>query len=934
LADLIKYAFVAGEVAPTLWARSDLEKYDLALALCKNWFVDYRGGLSTRGGSRFIDYVKEDDKPTKFFPFKFAPAINQTYVMLFGHNYIRFIQDGAYVVESPVTITAISTANPGVVSATAHGYADGDWVKITATGMTELNGRTFVVANQAANTFELTDPLTGANIDTTGYTTFISGTVARIYTIVTTYDSADLALLRAHQSRSVIYLTHQDYPAATLTRTAHTNWTLADVVFGNSVGRPAATTVDAGAGTAGVGFQVTAIDADGVESLPSDYGFDSTAVDYSSTAGQAKVTWTAVAGAVYYRVYRTNIIPTGSQVSRAMAVGFVGIAYGNQFIDTNIIPDFTVTPPNHVDPFANGAIDYIEVTAPGAGYTSSSAVSITTATGSGFVGYAVVNSAGDLLAIGILNGGAGYVSGDTVVVSVGAGATFTKTLSPASGNNPGASSVFQQRKVYAATENDPLTIWASRPGDYENMDISTIIQDDDSYEFELDSEEVAPVRHLLATRSGLVIISQAGIWQLSGGNGGAVTPSNALADPQSYTGCSIIPPLPIDTDILYIEGKGGTARLLSYNDYTKVFAGQDLSILSNHLTPPTKPLGTWTYASDPFKLVYATRSDGIIVCMTLVKEQNIYGWATMQTKGLYKDVLAIQEDVTDVVYTMAQRYVNGRYTKMIETQVRRNFVEVEDAWCVDSGVANTPTYPAADLTISASSGTAVTFTASAAVFSAGDVGKVLRAGGGKAIINTYTDTTHVIGNLMRDVTAVMPEDPADTPLPVLEGDWTLDTPIMAVTGLWHLEGQTVKILADGNVLPDAVVTDGSITLTQAATRIIAGLGYSCVAQTLPPTTSQGVIEGRRKRSFGVKARLYNSRGLKSGTNLTRLYPMKEHTDEAYNEPTRLQAGVKPLFIQDAFNYDGQVYYVQDDPLPATILGLITDLQVGDALQKN
>ncbi len=53
------------------------------------------------------------------------------------------------------TITAITQANPGVVTSTAHGYANGDIVIIeTVVGMTEVNGGIFIVANQAANTFE------------------------------------------------------------------------------------------------------------------------------------------------------------------------------------------------------------------------------------------------------------------------------------------------------------------------------------------------------------------------------------------------------------------------------------------------------------------------------------------------------------------------------------------------------------------------------------------------------------------------------------------------------------------------------------------------------------------------------------------------------------------------------------------------------------
>lgn len=68
------------------------------------------------------------------------------------------------------TITGITAANPPVVTSTAHGLANGSVVVITGVvGMTELNGRAFVVANQAANTFEL------KGVDGTAYTAYTSG---------------------------------------------------------------------------------------------------------------------------------------------------------------------------------------------------------------------------------------------------------------------------------------------------------------------------------------------------------------------------------------------------------------------------------------------------------------------------------------------------------------------------------------------------------------------------------------------------------------------------------------------------------------------------------------------------------------------------------------------------------------------------------------
>lgn len=72
------------------------------------------------------------------------------------------------------TITAITKANPGVVTSTAHGLADGDYVVLSIQGMHQLNGKVFRVANQTANTFEIEGE------DTTLYDTFTSGSAQAV----------------------------------------------------------------------------------------------------------------------------------------------------------------------------------------------------------------------------------------------------------------------------------------------------------------------------------------------------------------------------------------------------------------------------------------------------------------------------------------------------------------------------------------------------------------------------------------------------------------------------------------------------------------------------------------------------------------------------------------------------------------------------------
>lgn len=931
LVDDIQYGFVSGEVSPTLIGRADLEKYDLGLALARNFFIDPRGGLASRPGTIFVDYVLHDDKPTKFFPFKFAPALTQTYVMLFGDKYIRFLQDGAYVLEPGKTITGIAyTSGQVKVTATAHGFSNGDWVKVyDVDGPELLNQQTYIVADATTDTFNLKDTY-GDYIPIADLPAYVSGgEVLRIYTVTTPYAADDLHILRAHQSRSQITLTHPDYKPRALIRVSDTNWTLAKINFGNQVAAPTGLAITSStAGTSGVGIVVTAVTASGEEGMASDYAFNTTVANIVVTPGTSlKYTWTAVPGAVSYRVYRTQITPVGADITRSQPLGFIGMSFGPEFVDNNIVPNYSETPPMYLNPFADGAVEFIQVTAGGSGYSNTSTVSITG--GTGFVGQPVV-SGGVLLGIVVVKGGKGYSGSSVVSVSGGTGATVVVELSPAAGNNPAVSTVFQQRQVFAATDNDPLTVWGSKPKLYNNFDYSVIPAASDSYEFELDSDEVAPIRHLIPTRQGLTMMSQAGIWRLSSSDG-IVRATDAIADPESYVGCSLVPPLVIDTDIVYIEGKGQTVRLLTYSDYQKLYMAQDLSILSSHLMTSATYVESWGYASDPFKLVHAVRSDGALLTMTLLKEQNVYAWTQNWTKGLYRDVLCLQEGNTDTVYYMTQRFINGRWTKYIEKAAIRAFPHVEEAWCVDSGLANAIYTPVSALFPSAAEGNDVPFYADPGTFSAGDVDSVIRVGGGLAKVTSFVSDEEVLCSIIRPLTDVIQEDPEVRPIEAGPGEWSLDKPIQEVGGLGHLEGEVVKILADGAVLPDQEVVNGKVTLQVPATRIIIGLGFRAIAKTLPLAFGmENVVENKQKRYVRTAVRLHESRGLKTGTDPLMLRELKERTDERYGEATLAKTGLRVATVEDVYDLDNAMYYVQDYPLPLTVLGFINEVEVSES----
>ena len=252
--------FTGGELSPRLDGRNDLAKYASGCKTLQNMIVYPHGSAARRPGTTFVAEVKTSSAFTRLIPFEFSTT--QTYILEFGDDYIRFYKDSGAILEANKTITAITKANPGVVTATAHGFSNGDTVVISGVvGMTQVNGKRFKVASVATDTFALQD-IDGNNVNTTSYTTYVSGGVAnRVYTLATTYETADLAELKFAQSADVMYICHPDYVPKKLSRTGHTSWTITDVEFTNGPyldDNITATTFTTSAHTVGTGRSLTA----------------------------------------------------------------------------------------------------------------------------------------------------------------------------------------------------------------------------------------------------------------------------------------------------------------------------------------------------------------------------------------------------------------------------------------------------------------------------------------------------------------------------------------------------------------------------------------------------------------------------------------------------------------------------------------------------
>lgn len=973
----IQTAFSAGELSPSLFGRTDLAKYHLAASTMRNFFVNYRGGASSRAGFKYVLACKQpatasDTTPPRFIPFQFN--INQGYELEFGDEYMRIISNGAYIVEEALDITAATRANPGVLTSTTHGLLVGDWGYITGMlGMTELNGLAWIVNTvPTADTFTLTD-LFGNVVNSTSFGTYISGgTFERIYTIDSPYAVEDLPFLKYTQSADTMSITcinqesGADYPAYDLIRNDATDWEFVAATFASSQAAPTSPTATAHASTAlstYYSYVITAVNDLGEESVASAVATCQNN-DISVNAGSNVINWSAATGAVSYNIYGAT--PTyGVTTPSGVPFGYMGSTTGLNFVDTNIVADFTQTPPINTNPF------------------------------------------------------------------------------PSTGNYPSVVAYFQQRRVYANTLNNPDTYYFSRPGAYLNMDLSIPTIDYDAIVGTPWAQQINGIQFMIPMTTGLITLTGNGAWLVNGGSSAAITPSSQTATAQAYNGCNNhVQPIVANYDIIYVQSKGSIVRDLSYSFDTNIFTGQDKTILSNHLFN-FHQIQQWCYAEEPYKIIWAVRDDGIMLSLTYLKEQDVYGWARHDTNGLFVNVSSVTEPPVDAVYAIVKRYIVGedKWMYYSERMDNRNWQNVEDAFCVDAGLSYPMTFPEATLIPETAAGTNnisavnlilggsgytapvatvtdptgqgsgatfditvvngvitditvltegesyqegsgmnitdstgsgakaqpiitnnVTFTASSSVFNSGMVGDVIRignnnasttgfaiaaSGAGKAVITSYVSGTEVVANIIEDITNIMSDDPNSLPIPVAANQWSISTPTTEVSGLNHLEGMEVSILADGSVVENQVVENGSVTLPLAASAITIGLPYTCQLQTLYLDTpnSRDSIQGKRKNIQAVTVRMEASRGMSVGTNQpdqstqpnnaevpwTNMKPFKERTALiSAGSAIPLFTGDERILVPGDWKKPGQVAIETSFPLPANVIAILPEFTIGDS----
>jgi hypothetical protein len=483
----------------------------------------------------------------------------------------------------------------------------------------------------------------------------------------------------------------------------------------------------------------------------------------------------------------------------------------------------------------------------------------------------------------------------------------------------------QGRLAFARTDEEPQTVWLSQPFIFN--DFTPGAEDDDAITAKLDTTEANDIKWiessgklLAGTFGGDFIVS-------SGASEDPLSPSNVSGRNQTRWGSLPIQPKKIGNYVYYVQDPGRKVREMYYFWDQNIYRSVDVTAFNEHLTK--SGIVDIAFQRNPDSILWCVLANGKMATMVREVDQKVLSWTLQETNGDYESVISIPNanDIYDEVWTIVKRNINGSDERYIEYFVNPIAPDRQDqCFYVDSGLTldtfGLTSTAGASITLSALTGS-ITVTSSAPYFSSGDVGRWIRATDqdtgeilGELAITGYTSPTQVTGTSRKDFDS----------LTYAAGVWGLS--VNVVSGLGHLEGEEVSILADGSVQNfdiKKIVSSGEVTLDNEFFYITIGLQYISNLFTMPieAGSATGTAQGKLKRIYQIGLKLYRTLGIEVGGDEDSLDIIQ------LRDPSTLMGTPEPLFTGEKANillnanagYEGQIYIRQARPLPMCILAI-------------
>jgi hypothetical protein len=758
--------------------------------------------------------------------------------------------------------------------------------------------------------------------------------------VTTVYTSAQLSQIKFTQSADVMYLVHPSHPVQKITRTSHTAWTINAVDFRRGPMQDPNTTDTTLTANGRTGSVTITASAD---------TFASTDVGrlVKLHDGFAKITAFTDAQNVTASVQentsgRTELMPSMTATTLSFAEG-----------------DPSATGLEHNDRIVDSDANFIKE-----GFKVGQKVVITGATNSdnNKTAALLVQVTDDTMlfapSVDVVDEAAS--ASITVAGVLEADSSFSLGAFSTTTGHPAAVSFYEERLVFAATTNQPQTVFFSVAGDFEDFADGTNASAALSYT--IGSSQVNVIRYLASSRV-LIVGTSGGEFAVSAsGSAEPLSPTNAQIKRQASYGTADIQPINVGPVTLFVQRALRKLRELVFDFDTDSYNAPDLTILAEHITETGIVEMAWQ--QEPDNVIWCTLTNGLLVGMTYRREEQVVAWHEHVLGGRFGDATIAVTDYANIAVgtTIKLTKSDGETITFISEEAGASDPSdttfgfrpnTDNNTTADNIYTRINAHP--DFTVANPAANVITITETDPqntgylTIKTSDETRLATTDQGNAVVESIAtipgtadeDDLYMIvkrtinGSTVRYIEYLSNYEFGTN----IDNAYFVDcgltydgTAATSISGLDHLEGEKVVILGDGATHPDRTVSSGSISLARSVEKAHIGFNYNSTLQTMRIDAggTEGTSQGKTKRINNITLRLYRSVGVKVGSSEAELdlIPFRSSADEM-DEALNMFTGDKEVEFRGGYDNDGFVFVRQDQPLPLTVLAIFPRLQTFD-----
>jgi hypothetical protein len=507
------------------------------------------------------------------------------------------------------------------------------------------------------------------------------------------------------------------------------------------------------------------------------------------------------------------------------------------------------------------------------------------------------------------------------------------------GDTPNVVKFHEDRLTFGGSRSYPTRLDFSNSSDYLNFapsEIDGTITDSNAIVYSLNSNGVNKIRWIESDEKGLLAGTQAGEWVVKPSNlGEGLTPTNISAKQATTWGSGTVRPVQVNKATLFIQKAGRKLREFTYFYDSDGFRSPDLTVLAEHISQ--SGIVDLAFQKEPQSIVWCVREDGVLAGMTYEREPDSLkvGWHRQVIGGTSDaagndavvesvSVIPSADGTTEDLWLIVKRRIGGGTKRFVEYLSPRfeDTVDQKDGYFFDAGLSyDNP------LTVSgATAANPVVLTVTGHGLANGDKVLVSDVSG----MSELNGETYTVANKTANTFELLSTDGMGFGAYVSGGE--VRKYVTQITGLYHLEGQTVSVIGDGAVQADQTVSHGKITLATRATTVHIGYDYNSDGQLLrvEAGAADGTSFAKTKRTHRVAFLVHRSAGFKIGYSFDDLIflPTRDSSDAMGRAPA-LRSEIRSETVPCDYDFENELCFRASKGLPLTILAIAPQLVTQD-----